>query len=949
MKVSSVNQNSNLNEVNLQNKTKYSPSYLASQNKADAVSFQGKQQNIKRGVAAALAALLGIGAAACEATKSTEVAASSSEVDEQAATQDTASVNSDFKVFDTDKTIDVVSIMSTVKDDDEKLETRVLPNALRIIDDEIPGGPQNNSTTYVVRTHTNEADTCTNLREAINKQYVEPFKKNGDKIEEVKEDELHQIAREIIENNEDMQKAIEKAYGTDNWMSVSAESLLDDDIYEWGVTEFNTPDVVEIHPISTVSNLYDKSESKTTIYSTNAKTLSFDNSIKTVEDLYSKFASVYKDADGNSAGATASSVATWLTIRNNQYNEAFSGKINNDGDRTDLMLLDTLKDLKDGETLTLDIPSAFGVNLTASGKSVDGLSEGRGYHIIHEMSPSDTNFTLDSDKVIKDCEDTKDVYDFIDILTYYYDPDTGEKLADKIEVEDEDGNKTYEFTYNTNVADLNAKAYSLYEQFAYDHIDYFAGKQTIDVDGKESTFDYGVFDVKKGCEQKVKDAIAKGDYDTAKNYLEFNLDRFIAGSFYNSDGTLKTGDLQMSLAQYLYVNYGEGSEAELPDVPADEPTTDAPSGTETPIAPVVPSVPHETNPTDPSNTDPIQPDPTEPATPPVTDPTTPTTKPTEPSTDPSSEPTEPSTPSITDPTDPSSEPTEPSTPPVTDPTEPSTPSITDPTEPSTPPVTDPTEPSTPPVTDPTEPSTPSVTDPTEPSTPPVTDPTEPSTPPVTDPTEPTDPTRPPHNPNPDPDIEDDTTAPVEPSTPPVTDPTEPSTPPVTDPTEPTDPTRPPHNPNPDPDIEDDTTAPVEPTTPPVTDPTEPSTPPVTDPTEPSTPPVTEPTDPTDPTVPSDPECEGEEDIMPDAKVPVVSDNPFSASDEADKEIPYEPAESYENEDYTTNEVVVSDEPANNYEASDNPPECSNEDQIAADSNVESYDEFGSPDEWYIID
>ena len=561
----------------------YQPSYLngAKTNEDDLVTFTGnKKESVKakgiKGLLIALAATMGL-SSGCAPVNTNNMNASSvpassitQNVDEthgKSQPGDTKKV----ELLDLESNIPVVSVVSTVMNDGENVEVKKFPNILAMMDDKFPNEEQVNSTTHVVRTSSNEADECTTLLEAINKQYTEPFVNNGGDPGEITGAVLDQIARELIEGNEDMQKAIAEYYGVENWQEADIEAVLNDDLYEMGIMEFQTPDTVEIHGISTISPLYNRSESATTLYTTQNDTIKLDNSIKTVEDLYAAFASNYADNSGKEASTSAASIAAWLTIKDNQYNEAFDGKINNDGDRTDLMLLQTLSELEDGETLELNLPQTFGLNVTASGKSIEDVSIDDAYHIVHEMTPSESSFTLDGSKVVASEEETPGIYDFVDIATLYSDPDTLEPYATK--TLDENGN--YVFQYNLDVADLNAKTYSLYEQFAYDHMDFFAATQTIDVGGEEKEYQFGVFDVEEGYEDVVSDLIKNGDYDGAKQYLTFNLDRFINGSFYNEDGTLKTdGDLTMSLEQYFYVNDGEGNTVAkpAPEKPNDEPS-----------------------------------------------------------------------------------------------------------------------------------------------------------------------------------------------------------------------------------------------------------------------------------------------------------------------------------------------------------------------------------------
>ena len=561
----------------------YQPSYLngAKTNEDDLVTFTGnKKESVKakgiKGLLIALAATMGL-SSGCAPVNTNNMNASSvpassvvQNVDEthgKSQPGDTKKV----ELLDLESNIPVVSVVSTVMNDGENVEVKKFPNILAMMDDKFPNEEQVNSTTHVVRTSSNEADECTTLLEAINKQYTEPFVNNGGDPGEITGAVLDQIARELIEGNEDMQKAIAEYYGVEDWQEADIEAVLNDDLYEMGIMEFQTPDTVEIHGISTISPLYNRSESATTLYTTQNDTIKLDNSIKTVEDLYAAFASNYADNSGKEASTSAASIAAWLTIKDNQYNEAFDGKINNDGDRTDLMLLQTLSELEDGETLELNLPQTFGLNVTASGKSIEDVSIDDAYHIVHEMTPSESSFTLDGSKVVASEEETPGIYDFVDIATLYSDPDTLEPYATK--TLDENGN--YVFQYNLDVADLNAKTYSLYEQFAYDHMDFFAATQTIDVDGEEKEYQFGVFDVEEGYEDVVSDLIKNGDYDGAKQYLTFNLDRFINGSFYNEDGTLKTdGDLTMSLEQYFYVNDGEGNAVAkpAPEKPNDEPS-----------------------------------------------------------------------------------------------------------------------------------------------------------------------------------------------------------------------------------------------------------------------------------------------------------------------------------------------------------------------------------------
>ena len=561
----------------------YQPSYLngAKTNEDDLVTFTGnKKESVKakgiKGLLIALAATMGLSSGCAPVntnnmdTSSVPASSVVQNVDEthgKSQPGDTKKV----ELLDLESNIPVVSVVSTVMNDGENVEVKKFPNILAMMDDKFPNEEQVNSTTHVVRTSSNEADECTTLLEAINKQYTEPFVNNGGDPGEITGAVLDQIARELIEGNEDMQKAIAEYYGVENWQEADIEAVLNDDLYEMGIMEFQTPDTVEIHGISTISPLYNRSESATTLYTTQNDTIKLDNSIKTVEDLYAAFASNYADNSGKEASTSAASIAAWLTIKDNQYNEAFDGKINNDGDRTDLMLLQTLSELEDGETLELNLPQTFGLNVTASGKSIEDVSIDDAYHIVHEMTPSESSFTLDGSKVVASEEETPGIYDFVDIATLYSDPDTLEPYATK--TLDENGN--YVFQYNLDVADLNAKTYSLYEQFAYDHMDFFAATQTIDVDGEEKEYQFGVFDVEEGYEDVVSDLIKNGDYDGAKQYLTFNLDRFINGSFYNEDGTLKTdGDLTMSLEQYFYVNDGEGSTVAkpAPEKPNDEPS-----------------------------------------------------------------------------------------------------------------------------------------------------------------------------------------------------------------------------------------------------------------------------------------------------------------------------------------------------------------------------------------
>ena len=559
------------------NNNNYQASYLAKDNARDEVSFSGnKKEGIKakgfKGLLIALAATMGL-SGCTPAINNKDVNASS--MPETAITETADDINEpqlqtnegQVTLLDLDSNVPVVSIVSTKKVDNEEVEVKRFPNALAIKDDKFHEGKEYNSTTHVVKTASNEQDECATLLEAINKQYADPFIHNGGDPGDFTGADLDQIAREIIEGNEDMQKKIAEYYGVENWMEADIDKVLNDNLYEMGIMEFQTPDIVEIHGISTVSPLYYKSESQTTLYSTENDKIVLDNSIKTVEDLYAAFQENYRDNSGKEISTTAASIATWLTIKDNQYNEAFEGKINNDGDRTDLMLLETLGELKDGETLELNLPKTFGLNITASGVNIEDISVQDAYHIVHEMTPMESSFTLDGSKKVMSDEDTAGLYDFVDIATLYSDPDTLEPYATK----EKDENGDYIFQYNLNVADLNAKTYSLYEQFAYDHMDFFAAKQYIDVDGENKEYQFGVFDVQEGYEEIVNDLVKEGDYDSAKQYLTFNLDRFISGSFYNEDGTLKTGgDLTMSLEQYFYVNDGEGKKVELPSDDKDD-------------------------------------------------------------------------------------------------------------------------------------------------------------------------------------------------------------------------------------------------------------------------------------------------------------------------------------------------------------------------------------------
>ena len=559
------------------NNNNYQASYLAKDNARDEVSFSGnKKEGIKakgfKGLLIALAATMGL-SGCTPAINNKDVNASS--MPETAITETADDINEpqlqtnegQVTLLDLDSNVPVVSIVSTKKVDNEEVEVKRFPNALAIKDDMFHEGKEYNSTTHVVKTASNEQDECATLLEAINKQYADPFIHNGGDPGDFTGADLDQIAREIIEGNEDMQKKIAEYYGVENWMEADIDKVLNDNLYEMGIMEFQTPDIVEIHGISTVSPLYYKSESQTTLYSTENDKIVLDNSIKTVEDLYAAFQENYRDNSGKEISTTAASIATWLTIKDNQYNEAFEGKINNDGDRTDLMLLETLGELKDGETLELNLPKTFGLNITASGVNIEDISVQDAYHIVHEMTPMESSFTLDGSKKVMSDEDTAGLYDFVDIATLYSDPDTLEPYATK----EKDENGDYIFQYNLDVADLNAKTYSLYEQFAYDHMDFFAAKQYIDVDGENKEYQFGVFDVQEGYEEIVNDLVKEGDYDSAKQYLTFNLDRFISGSFYNEDGTLKTGgDLTMSLEQYFYVNDGEGKKVELPSDDKDD-------------------------------------------------------------------------------------------------------------------------------------------------------------------------------------------------------------------------------------------------------------------------------------------------------------------------------------------------------------------------------------------
>ena len=297
-----------------------------------------------------------------------------------------------------------------------------------------------------------------------------------------------------------MQKAIASTHGKNNWLEVPVKNILDDKIFEWGISTFSTPDKVEIQGISTISPKYQKTDSKTVVYSTEGEgqVLKLSNKVKTPEELFSIFASLYKDAEGNPANATAASIATWLTIKNNQYIDAFKGKINNDFDRTDEMLLSVLGDLDDGKTIELKLPSNFAVNYMASGKKVDDISTDKAYHRVHEMSPSETHITIDGNKQVNNCNSIPGAYHYTDILMYYFDPDTGEKIGDKVKTENDDGTISYNFEYNHNVADLNAKAYSIYEQVAFANLSYFASEQAFNIDNTSQTFKYGVVDVLPG-------------------------------------------------------------------------------------------------------------------------------------------------------------------------------------------------------------------------------------------------------------------------------------------------------------------------------------------------------------------------------------------------------------------------------------------------------------------
>ena len=445
------------------NKGNYTPSYLANANsKNDEVTFTGDRKNKKVNPFKMLVLTLATALGLSGCTPATPVQQNSgSQAPESAVTEtmngaqesnDAAAGSGDVQLLDMEEgSIPVVSVMSTTTEGTD----RVFPNI-----------HFEKTSVEVVHNSSNEVDQCETLLELINKQYVEPFLNSGETPEALGEDEIDHIAREIIESNPELQEAIKDKYNLgdedDAWMNIdNFDELLNTKLYdEFGITSLIAPDQVEIHGISSESPLYNKTESATTIYSTKNDTITLDNSVETLDELYAAFAGQYKDIHGNNADTTAASIATWLAIKDNQYNEdIFGDRLNDDGDRVDTVLLDILKGLDDGETIELKLPDAFGVNLTASGKPLESVSPEDAYHIVHEMSPTELSFTLDADKKVTDETQTQGVYDFIDILTYYQDPDTGELYAQKTEKEDADGNKYYEFTYNQNVPDLNAKAY----------------------------------------------------------------------------------------------------------------------------------------------------------------------------------------------------------------------------------------------------------------------------------------------------------------------------------------------------------------------------------------------------------------------------------------------------------------------------------------------------------
>lgn len=557
----------------------YQPSYLAKAGKNDEVSFSGKRAEAAKakgfkGMLIGLAALLGLTGCSGPVQNISSPTSANSVIAETQPQENLEETKDNASIVPFESSVPVVTIISTEQSDDVGVEDKEYPSILAIMDDHHPEGGEANSTVKVINGPTNEVDECQTLLESINKVYTEPFINNGGDPGEVEGAVLDQIAAELIENNEDMQKKIAEYFEVDNWKEADIHDVLDADLYEMGVTEFSVPDIVKIHGVSTVSHLYDKSESASVAYGTSDDTIVLDNSIKTLEDLYAAFAEKYADVDGNQAGATAASLATLLTIEDNQYNEAFDGKINNDGDRTAPMLLKTLSELGDGETLELEIPDTVIVNLTTSGKALGSVPTDTAYHMIHQMTPSETSFTLPES--VSDLAGLKNddpecmtgaPYDFVDIAMYYSDMDTLEPYATK--TQDEDGN--YVFKFNTNVADLNAKTYSLYEQYAFRHIDFFASTQEIDMDGENKEYEYGVFDVKEGYEDTVAKLFEEGNYDEAKKYLVFNLDRFKNGSFYNEDGTLKTGvETVFSLEQYRYISEDEGTKVELPEKETEE-------------------------------------------------------------------------------------------------------------------------------------------------------------------------------------------------------------------------------------------------------------------------------------------------------------------------------------------------------------------------------------------
>lgn len=238
-----------------------------------------------------------------------------------------------------------------------------------------------------------------------------------------------------------------------------------------------------------------------------------------------------------------------------KINSASLGEVSFSGNskKTEEKKNDETKTIReDNEVCSKDASYAARSQFAGGKKFKDIPTKDVSYHeFCRQTNSTQPSFTLDGSKIRESGNDSPLPYDFVDILMYYTDPDTLEMCATK----EQDENGDYIFKYNLNPADFDAKTYAIFSEFAYQNMDFFASTQKIETDGKAKEYKYGVFDVEERYEDFVDKMLAEGKYYNAMPYLEFNLEKFKCGSFYNQDGTLKSGaDLNFELVpQIIFV------------------------------------------------------------------------------------------------------------------------------------------------------------------------------------------------------------------------------------------------------------------------------------------------------------------------------------------------------------------------------------------------------------